>query len=557
MSEKQVERRLAAILAADIAGYSRLMEADEEGTLAALKQIRRELTDPKIAQHRGRMVKTTGDGALVEFASVVDAVRCAVEFQHAMDERNAGVTPEHRIVFRMGINLGDVIVDDDDIYGDGVNIAARLEGLAEPGGIYVARVVRDQVSNRLNVEFDDLGEQQVKNLARAVHVFRVRPRRATPGATASGSFVSHAARLPLPDKPSLAVLPFQNMSSDPEQEFFADGVAEDVTTALSRYPSLFVIARNSSFTYKGRAVDVKQIGRDLGVRYVLEGSLRKAGDRIRVTAQLIEAENGNHLWAERYDRAFVDIFAVQDEITDAVTTAVAPTIDAAERRRAIRKPPENLDAWAAYQQGLWHLGKATRTGNDDAHRLFEHAIHLDPAFAAPYTALARTFGYAGIHYRTMPLDEALRRGSEAAQKAIELDPTDADALASLAGAIGWQGDMTNALATARRALGLNANCAYGQLWVGASLIMTGNGAEGRSAVEHAKRLSPLDDEVADNAYRLLVQSLYFDRDYEKCLELAEHQTAIHPDHSAPYYMVARALAHLGRIEEARDTLGRR
>jgi adenylate cyclase len=319
-------RRLAAILAADVAGYSRLMGEDEEGTLAKLKAIRRELGDPKVKEHRGRIVKTTGDGLLIEFASVVDAVRCAVEVQQAMAERNAQVPEPRRIEFRMGINLGDIIRDGRDIYGDGVNIAARLEALAEPGTVFVSNTVYEHVRDRVSVAFEDLGEQQVKNIARPVHVYRVRPEGVIPT-------VPSSVELALPDKPSIAVLPFTSMSADPDQEFLADGIAEDVITALSRYPSLFVIARNSSFTYKGRAVDVKTVGHELGVRYVLEGSLRKAGNRIRVTAQLVEAEAGKHVWAERYDRDVSDIFAVQDEITEAVTVAIAPVVAEAERQR--------------------------------------------------------------------------------------------------------------------------------------------------------------------------------------------------------------------------------
>jgi len=301
-------RRLAAILAADVAGYSRLIGADEGSTLERLRGLRRELLDPKIAEHKGRLVKTTGDGLLVEFGSVVDAVRCAVAVQQAMPERDAGVAADNRIELRIGINLGDVIVEDDDIYGDGVNIAARIEALADAGGVFVSNTVHDQVRDRLPFLFEDLGERQVKNIARPVRIYRVRDL----GADRANPL---APVLPLPDKPSVAVLPFINMSGDPDQEFFADGIAEDIITALSRYPSLFVIARNSCFIYKGRAADVKQIGRELGVRYVIEGSLRKSGNRIRVTAQLVEAEAGKHVWAERYDRDVADIFALQDEIT--------------------------------------------------------------------------------------------------------------------------------------------------------------------------------------------------------------------------------------------------
>src|SRR6201993_5364285 len=335
-------RRLAAILAADGAGDSRLMGADEEGTLERLKALRRELIDPKIAEHHGRIVKTTGDGMLVEFASVVDAVRCAVEVQQAMTERNTGVAADQRIKLRIGINLGDVIVEGDDLYGDGVNIAARIEALADAGGVFVSNTVHDHVRDRLPFAFEDLGEQQVKNIARPVRVYRVCD------VTAKSLLAPAAPALPLPDKPSIAVLPFANMSGDPEQEYFVDGMVEEIITALSRIRWLFVIARNSSFTYKRQAVDVKRVGRDLGVRYVLEGSVRKGGDRIRITGQLIDALTGTHLWAERYDRDLSDVFAVQDEIAASVAAVIEPALAAAEQQRVLRKPPERLDAWEAY-----------------------------------------------------------------------------------------------------------------------------------------------------------------------------------------------------------------
>src|SRR6516164_4971629 len=323
-------RRLAAILAADVAGYSRLMGADEEGTLERLKALRRELLDPKIAEHHGRIVKTTGDGTLVEFASVVDSVRCAVEMQQAIPQRNAGVAADSRIELRIGINLGDVIVEPDDIYGDGVNIAARLEALADAGGVFVSNTVYDQIRDRLPFIFEDLGEQQVKNIARSVRVYRVRDAGAAKRKSAPA-----AAVLPLPDKPSIAVLPFQNMSGDPEQDYFVDGMVEEIITALSRIRWLFVIARDSSFTYKGQPADVKRVGRELGVRYVLEGSVRKAGNRVRITAQLIEAESGVHLWADRFDGALDDIFELQDRVAVSVAGVIEPALQAAEMRRSI------------------------------------------------------------------------------------------------------------------------------------------------------------------------------------------------------------------------------
>ncbi len=382
-------RRLAAILAADVAGYSRLMGADEDGTLRRLKDVRFESIDPTIASYHGRLVKTTGDGLLVEFSSVVDALRCAIELQREVRNRNTDVPPDRRIECRIGIHQGDIVVEDGDIFGDGVNVAARLEGLAEPGGICVSGRVQEDAAGKLDLAFEDIGEQKLKNIVRPVRVYRVRRSEIADGITGTIQ-----PSLALPDKPSVTVLPFANMSADPEQEFFGDGIAEDVITALSRYPSLFVIARNSSFTYKGRAVDVKEIGRELGVRYVLEGSLRKFGNRIRVTAQLVEAETGKHVWAERYDRDLTDICALQDEITEAVTIAIAPAIADAEQRRAMRMPPGNLDAWAVYQRGLWHTSKHTAKDNILAQELLQHAIDLDPTFGKAYAALALAQGQA-------------------------------------------------------------------------------------------------------------------------------------------------------------------
>jgi len=361
----RVERKLAAILAADVAGYSRLMGADEEGTLARLKTLRRELADPKIKEHRGRIVKTTGDGLLIEFASVVDAVRCAVEVQREMAERNADVPSDRRIEFRMGINLGDIMKDGRDIYGDGVNVAARLEALAEPGGICVSRVVRDQVRDKLAFSFEDMGEQQVKNIARPVRVHRILlgegtgPSEATAGGAANPP-------LALPDKPSIAVLPFQNMSGDPEQEYFADGMVEEVITALSRIRWLFVIARNSSFTYKGQAIDVKQVGRELGVRYVLEGSVRKGGNRVRITAQLIEAETGAHLWADRFDGSLADVFDLQDQVATGVAGVIEPTLQAAEIRRSSERPKSDLTAYDLYLRALSAITSGEKTGYIEA-----------------------------------------------------------------------------------------------------------------------------------------------------------------------------------------------
>src|SRR3984893_15101297 len=548
MAEARVQRRLAAILAADVAGYSRLMGADEEGTLAALKELRRELADPKIKEHRGRIVKTTGDGLLVEFASVVDAVRCAVEVQQEMAERNVGAPEEQRIQFRIGINLGDIIKDGRDIYGDGVNVAARLEALAEPGGICVNRVVRDQVRDKLDFAFEDAGEQRVKNIARPLRVYHVRP-----GRVAGEEMNAPQLPLALPDKPSLAVLPFTNMSGEPEQEFVSDGIAEDVITALSHYPSLFVIARNSTFTYKGRAVDVKQVGRELGVRYVLEGSVRKAGNRIRVTAQLIEAGTGNHVWAERYDRDLADIFAVQDEITYALTTALTPAIADAELRRAIRKPPESLDAWAAYQRGLWYLSKANPDDDTIAQNFFRQAIDLDPTFAPGYTALALAQLQAAAVYQKLGLLEAQSSAEALARRAVALDGADAEARSCLGWALQARGELQGALAEIERALAISPNLALAHGQRGAPLIFSGRPEEGLAAVQTSIRLDPRDP---FSAIRLLhiACGLYFSCEYDEAIEAAKQLIRSYPDFPMIYRWPAAALGQLGRTAEAEEAL---
>jgi adenylate cyclase len=555
MAEARVERRLAAILAADVAGYSRLMGADEEGTLAALKELRRDLADLKIKEHRGRIVKTTGDGLLVEFASVVDAVRCAVEVQREMSDRNAGVPAERLIEFRIGINLGDIIIDKRDIYGDGVNVAARLEALAEPGGICVSRVVRDQVRDKLGFAFEDMGEQQVKNIARPIRVHRIR---LTEEASVTSIRPSHPAgapplALPLPDKPSVAVLPFTNMSGDPEQEFVSDGIAEDVITALSRYPSLFVIARNSCFTYKGRAVDVKQVGRELGVRYVLEGGVRKAGNRIRVTAQLVESETGNHVWAERYDRDLADIFAVQDEITEAVTIAIAPAIADAELQRAVRKSPGSLDAWAAYQRGLWHLSEANPDDNEIAQRFFQQAIDLDPTFAGGYSGLALAQLQAAAVYQKLGLLEAQSSAEASARRAVALDGADAEARSCLGWALQARGELEGALAEIERALAMSPNLAVAHGQRGATLIFSGRPKEGLAAIQTSIRLDPRDP---FSAIRLLHTAcgLYFSREYEAVIEAAKRLIRSYPDFPMIYRWPAAALGQLGRPAEAKEWL---
>jgi adenylate cyclase len=431
LSDEHVERRLAAILAADVAGYSRLMGANEEGTLAQLKSIRRALVDPTISAHRGRIVKTTGDGMLVEFASAVDAMRNAFAIQRGMAERNTAVPQDQRIEFRVGIHVGDVIFDENDIFGDGVNIAARLEGIAEPGGIYISDDAYRQVRGKVDIACDDMGPQPLKNIAEPMRAWRVRLTGESPSAAQSGSAVGQSQALPLPDKPSIAVLPFQNMSGDPEQEYFADGIVEDIITALSRFKALFVIARNSSFTYKGRAIDVKQVGRELGVRYVLEGSVRKAANRVRITGQLIDSSTGGHLWADRFDGGLDDIFNLQDQVTESVVGAIAPAVETAEIARGKRKPTESLDAYALYLRGSARLYQfAGLQANAEALRLFNSAIKLDPDFASAYGRAASLYAFAKGYGWISGTPTEIAEVARLAQRAVELGKDDAIALAA-------------------------------------------------------------------------------------------------------------------------------
>jgi TolB-like protein/class 3 adenylate cyclase len=380
----KVPRRLAAILAADIAGYSALMGADEARTVQDLKE-HQAVVLPMIKEHGGRIIDTAGDGILAEFGSVVNAAECAVAIQRTMAERNAEVEETRCMRFRIGINQGDVVFDDSRVYGDGVNVAARLESLAEPGGICISRKVYEDISGKVQLAFVDLGEQQLKNIAQPVRVYRVS------GEQLAAARATAKPALALPDKPSIAVLPFTNLSGDPEQEYFADGMVEDIITGLSRFRWLFVIARNSSFAYKGRAVDVRQVGRELGVRYLLEGSVRKSANRVRIAGQLIDASSGVHLWADRYDGAHEDVFELPDQVTASVVGAIAPRLEQAEIERARRKPTESLDAYDFYLRGLANWYKRTREGTNEALRLFYRAIERDPDFAAAYAAAAMCF----------------------------------------------------------------------------------------------------------------------------------------------------------------------
>jgi adenylate cyclase len=481
-----MERRLAAILLTDMVGYSRLMGLDEEGTIARQKSHREEIIDPEISAHGGRIVKTTGDGVLVEFSSVVEAVRCAVEVQQAMAAAEVDVPEKRRIHYRIGINLGDIVIDGDDILGDGVNIAARLEGLAEPGGICISGTAYDHLAGKLDVAFEDAGEQTVKNVPRPVRVWHWQADQAARDSNDIGD------PPPLPDKPSIAVLPFDNMSGDPEQEFFADGIAEDVITALSRFRSLFVIARNSSFTYKGGAVDIARVAHELGVRYVIEGSVRKAGNRVRITAQLIDATSGNHLWADRFDGSLDDVFDLQDQITEQIVVAVEPEISVHERERARRKPPDSLDAWALLQRGLSHHYRANDADRAEAIRLFREAIALDPEFAAAHAHLAYALwasrslasGYAEAVKIAVP-------ARASAEQAILLDPNEPIAHLALGRLHIFAGEIEMGIAENRTAIAINPNFARSHFGLGYAYYYGAGQAE--QALPHfdtALRLSP-------------------------------------------------------------------
>jgi adenylate cyclase len=552
MTTGRVERRLAAILAADVAGYSRLMGIDEEGTLAALKDHRRAVVDPKIAEHRGRIVKTTGDGMLVEFVSVVDAVRCAVDVQRGMLERNAEIAPDRRIQFRVGINVGDIISDDNDIYGDGVNVAARLEALAEPGGICVSRIVHDQVCDKLDFFFEDMGEQQVKNIARPVRTHRVLLNTRCDEPISATASSLRSAR-PLPQKPSIAVLPFANMSGDGEQEYFSEGITEDIITNLSHNHSFFVISRTTSFTYKGPAVDVGKVGRELGVRYVLEGSVRRAGNRVRITAQLIDAATGHHLWADRYDRELADVFAVQDEIARSITGAIAPGIIAAEVRQAQRKDPDQLDAWDRTVRAHWHIRRFTREDLAEARRLLTEAISSDPTNSMAYADLAFARHFEAVFgWGDGPVESHIRLG-EAARKAVATDDNDAMAHTALAIFELFSGHHEEARRRLHRALDLNPNSEFARGYLGASYAFGGDYEAALPHLEEAIRLSPRGLLLVIWHISKGWAALVAER-YETAVEFTERAREANPEFPDIYAVLASAYGHLGNTAAAREAL---
>ena len=549
MAEDRVDRRLAAILVADIAGYSRLMGVDEEGTLRQLKAHRKELIDPKITEHRGRTVKTTGDGMLVEFVSVVDAVRCAVDIQRKMLERNVEVPAESCVQFRVGINVGDIISDSNDIYGDGFNVAARLEALAEPGGIMVSRNVHDQVRDKLSFGFEDMGEQAVKNIARPIGVHRIDFTENAGPAVVKSTVAVPKYELAGTDRPSIAVLPFANMSGDPEQEYFADGITEDIITDLSKIAELLVIARNSSFAYKGKNVDIRSVGRELGVRSVLEGSIRRINNRVRITAQLINAANGAHLWAERYDRDLTDIFAVQDEVTNHIVDALMIKLTPGEAARIADIPTDSLEAHDLFMRGQELLlgRKWTREKFDTVVALLRHAIELDPNYAEAYSGL----GWAHLldfHNHLTGSPDALDVAEHFANLAVEKGPKVPYAH-WLAGAVaGWKRNPERAKGETEIALALNPNYALAYLTRGNAELYSGNPLAAIPFLERAIRLDP----AYTQQYTHFIGSAYLVAGkYEAAEASFRERIRLAPETDLSRGLLVSALGHLGDLDEAR------
>jgi adenylate cyclase len=537
------ERRLAAVLAADMVGYSRLMEVDETGTLARLKTHRIELIDPAIAKNRGRIIKTTGDGMLVEFHSVADAVLCAAEIQRRMARRNSDVSPARWMQFRIGINLGDVIVEENDIFGDGVNVAARLEMLAEPGGICVSGAVRDQVGQRLeDVEFEDLGDQTVKNIARPIRVFRVR---VEPDATTPPEGGKHAAvATTIAKKPSIAVLPLVNMSGDPEQEFFADGLTEDIITELSRFHDLLVISRNSTFVYKGKAVKVQEVAREFGVDYVLEGSVRKAGDRIRVTVQLIDAETDRHIWAERYDRQLEDIFAIQDEMTRAIVATLPGRVEAATHDRAKRKPTDNMAAYECVLAAKVLHHRSTREDNAEAQRLLNRALALDPNYAHAHAWKACVLGQTWVYDWCADREVTFQQVAAELEITLALDDNDSDVHRILAALNLNRDDHDKAAYHQERALTLNPNYDLVVVQQGELLTWLGRPEEGIDWIKKAMRLNPYHPE---RFWNHLGRACYCAEKYAEAAEAFSRITR--PDHTHHAFLAA-TFANMGNAVAA-------
>ena len=548
MTAQEVKRKLAAILSADVKGYSRLMGEDEEWTVHTLNTYK-DMMRGLIQQHRGRVVAAPGDNVLAEFASVVDAVQCAVETQQVLRAKNAMLPENRRMEFRIGINLGDVIEEGDSIYGDGVNIAARLEGLAEAGGICISGSAYEQIENKLPLRYDYLGEHAVKNIAKPVRVYKAQiESEVVPSRPPVEVASKEKMAFPMPDKPSIAVLPFVNMSRDPEQEYFSDGITEEIITALSKIPNLFVIARNSTFTYKGKSVKVKQVSEELGVRYVLEGSVQKSGDKVRITAQLIDALSGHHLWAERYDRELKDIFALQDEIAMKVITALQVKLTAGEMAGMIAKGTKNIDAFIKYVQAYELMTKLTKEGNAQAKKVLEEAIALDPEYSRLYMGLGQTHFYDVWLGTTESPDQSLARAFELVQKAISLDDSNAAAHGTLGQVYVMKRQYDKAIAECERAVSLDPNSAENIFRLGFVLNYAARAVEAIPYLQNAIRLNPL----PPAAYFVILAISYRDSEqYEKAIETCKKALQREPNTQFAYIHIAISYIRLGQEKEAR------
>jgi adenylate cyclase len=552
------QRKLVAVLAADVVGYSRLMGRDESGTLARLREHRRTRLEPTLARYEGRLVKLMGDGALVEFASAVDALSAAIEFQQAMNEVDPERPEMERIVFRIGLHLGDMIVEGDDLYGDGVNIAARLETAAPAGGILVSRTVHEAVIGRLKATFADLGSLALKNIERPVQAFSVawepsdwrRPPSPAAEPVREQGQPPSVGQLALPDRPSIAVLPFQNFSVDPEQEYFADGIVEDIITALSRFKFLFVIARNSSFAYKGRSPDIREVGRELGVRYVLEGSVRKAASKVRITSQLIDSGSGAHIWADRLDGALDDIFELQDQVTENVVGAIAPQLERAEIERARQKPTDSLDAYDHYLRAMTNLHRGTRESIGEALAQFNRALRLDPNFASALAMAAWCHLWRKVNGWMTDRPREIAEGARLARRAVELGGDDAFALTRGGHALAiLAGDVEGGIALIDRALVLNSNLASAWFLGGFLRIWNGDPDGAIAHFARAMRLSPLDPEMYRMQAGMAAAHLFAGR-FDAASSWAEKSFRHLPSFLMVVAVVAASHALAGRQDEA-------
>src|SRR5918994_5816650 len=554
MGNPIVHRRLAAILAADVVTYSRLMDLDETGTHAAWKSHRGELIDATITGHEGRTVKLIGDGFLAEFPSVVNAVACATAIQHGMRERNAGLPRDRRMELRIGINLGDVIVEGDDIYGDGVNVAARLESIAEPGGIVVSGAVRDNVGNRLNLRFEDIGEQRLKNIDRPVRAYTVLL--GASSALTANQFEAGSQKTWEVEKPSIVVLPFNNMSGDPEQEYFGDGITEDLITDLSKISGLFVVARNTSFTYKGKPVKVQQVSQDLRVTFILEGSVRKVGPRVRVTAQLVDGRDGGHLWADRYDRDLTDIFAIQDEITRSIIDQLRVKLLPEEKEIIARVPTENVEAYGYYLRGRQFLHRHSKSYYALAKRMFAKAVELDPLYARAYAGLADCDSFLFLHYNAdVSIDGILATSA----KALELDTSLAEAHASRGLALSLRQRYPEAMAQFAQAIALDPNLFEARYFYARACFTQGKLDEAARHFQRAAEVKP-DDYQALLVLTGVLRSLGREQDMNMAaregIARAERELTLHPEIPRPAYLGAVGLAALGELDRAKEWAGR-